>query len=101
MSRHDLNGFLTDGVPRRVSLRKLTLTFRRVAPWNLLAAGRPAGLVIQALRHLRAEGLEEAQLFELQFRLDSSTRAELAQLSPKLAAWMRPLVKKLTLEEKA
>ena len=92
---------LTDGVPRRVSLGKLTLTFRRVAPRNLLAAGRPAGLVIQALRHLRAEGLEEAQLLELRSRLDPSTRAELAQLSPKLAAWMRPLVKKLTLEKKA
>lgn len=92
---------LTDGVPRRVSLGKLTLTFRRVAPRNLLAAGRPAGLVIQALRHLRAEGLEEAQLLELRSRLEPSTRAELAQLSPKLAAWMRPLVKKLTLEKKA
>jgi hypothetical protein len=50
---------------------------------------------------LRAEGLEEAQLLELRSRLDLSTRAELAQLCPKLAAWMRPLVKKLTLEEKA
>lgn len=62
---------------------------------------RPAGLVIQALRHLRAEGLEEAQLLELRSRLEPSARTELAQLSPKLAAWMRPLVKKLTLEEKA
>ena len=89
---------LTDGVPRRVSLGKLTLTFRRGAPG---ICSRPAGLVIQALRHLRAEGLEEAQLLELRSRLEPSARTELAQLSPKLAAWMRPLVKKLTLEEKA
>ncbi len=92
---------LTNGVPRRVALGKLTLVFRRVAPRNLLAAGRPAGLVIQALRHLRAEGLEEAQLSELRSRLDQNTRAELARLSPKLAAWMRPLVKQLTLEEES
>jgi hypothetical protein len=91
---------LTDGVPRRVALGKLTLTFRRAAPRNLLAAGRPAGLVIQALRHLRAEGLEEARLLDLRSRLDQSTRAELAELTPKLAAWMQPLVKRLTQEEK-
>ena len=30
----------TDGVPRRVSLGKLTLLFRRVAPRNLFGAGR-------------------------------------------------------------
>ena len=41
-----------DGVPRRVTLGKLTLAFRRAAPRNLLGAGRRAGLVVQALRYL-------------------------------------------------
>ena len=92
---------LTDGAPRRLSLGKLTLTFRRTAPRNLIGAGRPAGLVIQALRHLRAEGMDEARLSELRSMLDQSTRDELAELTPKLAAWMQPLVKRLTKEEKA
>ena len=92
---------LTDGVRRRVSLGKLTLTFRRAAPRNLLGAGRPAGLVIQALRHLRTVGLEETRLSALRSRLDQSTRDELAKLTPKLAAWMQPLMKRLTQEEKA
>lgn len=92
---------LTDGVRRRVSLGKLTLTFRRAAPRNLLGAGRPAGLAIQALRHLRAEGMDEARLSELRSLLDKSTRDELANLAPKLAAWMQPLMKRLTKEEKA
>jgi hypothetical protein len=92
---------LTDGVRRRVSLGKLTLTFRRAAPRNLLGAGSPAGLVIQALRHLRAEGMDEARLSELRSMQDQSTRDELAELTPKLAAWMQPLVKRLTQEEKA
>ena len=92
---------LTDGLARQVSLGKLTLTFRRTAPRNLLGAGRPSGLVIQALRHLRAAGLEEARLTELGSRLDQKTRDELAELSPKLAAWLQPLVKKLTRREQA
>jgi hypothetical protein len=92
---------LTDGVPRQVSLGKLTLTFRRAAPRNLLGAGRPAGLVIQALRHLRTAGLDDARLSELRSRLDQGTRDELVELAPKLAAWMQPIVKRLTEEEKA
>ena len=55
----------------------------------------------QALRHLRTAGLDEARLSELRSRLDQSTRDELAKLTPKLAAWMQPLVKRLTQEEKA
>ncbi len=37
---------LTDGLPRRVSLEKLTLVFRRAAPRNLLGAGRPSVSVL-------------------------------------------------------
>ena len=39
----------TDGVPRRVSLGKLTFLFRRLAPRNLIGAGRPASLVIYGM----------------------------------------------------
>ena len=86
---------LTNGVPRRVALGKLTLVFRRTAPRNLLGAGRPAGLVVQAIRHLRERGLEAAQLEQLRKGLDRGTQAELAALAPKLPAWMRPLVQRL------
>ena len=39
----------TDGVPRRVSLGKLTLLFRRVAPRNFVRLLTASGLVIQAI----------------------------------------------------
>lgn len=86
---------LTDGVPRRVQLDKLTLIFRRAAPRNLLAAGRPAGLVIQAIRHLRANGLAPTALARLRDRVDAPTRKELARLVPQLPAWMQPIVRDL------
>jgi hypothetical protein len=91
---------LTNGVPRRVALGKLTLVFRRAAPRNLLGAGRPAGLVIQAIRHLRERGLEPARLEQLRNRLDAETKSELAALTPRLPAWMRPIVERLTEEAK-
>lgn len=87
---------LTNGVPRRMTLGKLTLIFRRAAPRNLLGAGRPAGLVIQAIRHLREHGLEARRLAQLRNKLDADTRSELAALTPRLPAWMRPIVQRLT-----
>ena len=86
---------LTDGVPRRVALGKLTLTFRRAAPRNLLGAGHPAGLVIQAIRHLRKNGLSPTMIDRLRTRIDAGTKAELRALLPRLAVWLQPVVRQI------
>jgi hypothetical protein len=86
---------LTDGTPRRVALGRLTLVFRHAAPRNLLGAGRPAGLVIQALRHLRKTGLSAADVARLNQKLDAATKVDLAKLAPNLPAWMQPLVNRI------
>lgn len=86
---------LTDGVPRRVPLGKLTLVFRRAAPRNLLGAGKPAGLVIQAIRYLRKDGLSPAMIDRLRKQLDADTKADLRTLGPDVAAWMQPVVRRI------
>ena len=83
---------LTDATPRRVSLGKLTLQFRHTAPRNLLGAGKPAGLVIQALRHLHKIGLSADAVNQLRQKLDTPTKQHLAKLTPDLPAWMRPII---------
>ena len=83
---------LTDGVPRRVALGKLTLLIRRAAPRYLLGAGRPAGLVIQSIRHLRASGLTPRLVVQLRGQLDAGTKTDLRALAPRLPAWMQPIV---------
>lgn len=86
---------LTDGTPRRVPLGKLTLIFRHAAPRNLVGAGRPAGLVVQALRHLHKTGLSPADIDRLRQRLDAATKADLAALTPGLPAWMQPVISRV------
>ena len=86
---------LTDGVPRRVSLGKLILDFRRAAPRNLIGAGRRAGLVIQALRYLHGSPEMLQHVARLKRDLDTSTKKDLALLAPKLSAWMRPLAEEI------
>lgn len=87
---------LTDGVPRKVSLGKLTLVFRRAAPRNLLGTGRRAGLVIQALRYLHGGTDMAKHVDRLRKDLDANTKKDLAALAPKLAAWMRPFIQQIT-----
>jgi hypothetical protein len=87
---------LTDGVPRRVALGKLTLVFRRAAPRNMLAAGRRAGLVIQALRYLKGSPVMSKHVAKLKKDLDAATKKDLASLTPKLPLWMRPFVQQIT-----
>jgi Family of unknown function (DUF6088) len=85
----------TDGVPRRVSLGKLMLLFRRVAPRNLFGAGRQAGLVIQAIRHLRNDPDISNHIARLKKRLDAKTKADLKSLIPKTPVWMHPLLQQI------
>ncbi len=85
----------TDGVPRRVSLGKLALLFRRVAPRNLFGAGRQAGLVIQAIRHLRNDPDIPRHIARLKKRLDAKTKADLKSLIPKTPVWMHPLLQQI------
>ena len=87
---------LTDGGPRRVALGKLMLVFRRAAPRNLLGAGRRVGLVIQALRYLRSSPDMARHVARLKKSLDADTKKDLAALTPKLPAWMRPVAQQIT-----
>ncbi|HEV3210895.1 MAG TPA: DUF6088 family protein [Chthoniobacterales bacterium] len=86
---------LTDGVPRDVQLGKLTLVFRRAAPRYLLGAGRPAGMVIQALRYLKTSAGSPETIARLRSVLDHPTKTDLATLTPKLPAWMQPIVQQI------
>jgi Family of unknown function (DUF6088) len=83
---------LTDGVSRKIPLGKLTLDFRRTVPRHLLGAGKPAGLVIQAIRYLRPTGITPAVIAGLRQRLGPSTKKDLVSLLPKLPVWMQPVV---------
>lgn len=87
---------LTDGVPRKVALEKLTLDFRRAAPRNLLGAGKPAGLVFQALRHLGKTHVSADMIARLRPQLDAATKADLDALAPHAPAWMRPHLNQIT-----
>ncbi len=57
--------FLTDGPSRLVKIGRMTLELRRTTPRNMAAAGKPVGLVIQALRHIGHEHVTPARVAHL------------------------------------
>lgn len=87
---------LTDGVPRKVTLGRLTLVFRRAAPRNMLAAGRRAGLVVQALRHMKGSPVMSKHVAKLKKDLDADTKKDLQSITLKLPLWMRPFAQQIT-----
>jgi predicted transcriptional regulator of viral defense system len=88
-------GILTNGVPRKISLGKLTLDFRRAAPRNLLGAGKTSGLVFQALRYLGKDQVSPEIVARLQRQLDPTTKQDLAKVAPQMPAWLRPVVEQI------
>lgn len=86
----------TNGIPRKISLGKLTLDFRRAAPRNLIGAGTTAGLVFQALRYLGKDHATPEIISRLRRDLDQATKKDLAKFTPQMAAWLRPVVQQIT-----
>lgn len=53
-------------------------------------------MVIQALRYLKGSPDMPKHVGKLKKDLDGSTKKDLAALTPKLPAWMRPLAQEIT-----
>lgn len=64
---------LTEGLPRRVVLEKMTLVFRRAAPRALPGNSQRAGMVTQALRYLKGSPALARHLAQFNKTLDSGT----------------------------
>lgn len=79
-----------------VNLGNAKIRFRRVAPSSLLGAGRPAGMVIQAIRYLGPNSVGPTVTGQLRKQLDPATKTELAKITPELPRWMQPVMQEIT-----
>jgi hypothetical protein len=87
--------FLTDGPSRRVTVGNREVVLKHTTPRNMATAGRASGLVIQALRWLGKENVDEEVIAKLRRTLKPADRATLladAHLAP---AWISALFHQL------
>ena len=87
--------YATDGPSNTIKVGKQTIKLRRVSPRFMTGAGRPGGLVTQALRHLGPKNVDDSVVARLRTRLSDTDRAALATDAADAPAWIRKVVQRV------
>jgi len=87
--------YLTDGRSRTVQIGKKHIILKRTTPRNMATAGRISGLVIQALRHLGRQHVDEDIITQLDGRLDANAKKQLLKDVRFAPAWIADIMRRL------
>ena len=90
--------FLTDGPSRRVKLGRREIVLKRTTPRNMATAGRCSGTVIQALRWLGQQYVDDKVLSILRRQLKPADRAQLLKDLKFAPGWIADILRKLATE---
>ncbi len=84
--------FLTDGAARSIKIGKRTITFKKTSPKNLLAKGEISSLVIQALKSIGQNKLEDESLKKLQTILRKEKKENILHDAKLAPAWINKIL---------
>ena len=87
--------YLTDGRSRTVQIGKKQIILKRTTPRNMATAGRISGLVIQALRHIGRQHVDDDVIAQLDRRLDADARKRLLKDVRFAPAWIADIMRRL------
>lgn len=87
--------FLTDGPARRVTIGKQEIVLKKTIPRNMATAGRPSGLVIQALRWLGKRHIDDKMIARLRRNLKPEDKATLLQDVHLAPAWIGEIMRQV------
>ena len=87
--------FLTDGANRTVQINKQQLVLKRTTPKNMATAGRVSGLVIQALRYLGQDNVDDKIVGILKKKLSSNDKRQLINDLRFAPVWIGTIFRKL------
>jgi len=87
--------FLTDGTNRKIKVGNQEMILKRTTPKNMATAGRISGLVIQALRHLGENNVDDAVVDALARRLSPDDRRQLSKDIRHAPAWIGEIFRRL------
>ena len=85
----------TDGAPSAVQLDKLKIAFRRNTGRLMGLAGRPSGLVAQALRDVGQGKVTPQHIQTIRSHLSATDRKQLLKDLDRLPVWMRPHIQEI------
>lgn len=93
--------YLTDGRSRTVQVGRRQIILKQTSPRIMATAGRISGLVIQALRYLGRDHVDEAIIARLDRRLDDDARRQLIKDIRYAPAWIAEIFKRLAAGEES
>ena len=91
--------YLTDGRTGKVQIGTRQIILKNTTPRNMATAGRISGLVIQALRYLGRENVDEQIIAQLDRRLDDNACKQLMQDIRYAPAWIADIIRRLAAQE--
>lgn len=87
--------FLTDGANRIVQVKNQQIVLKRTTPKNMATAGNISGLVIQALRYLGKNHIDDKVIGMLKKRLTEEDKRRLMRDFRYAPAWVGSIFKQL------
>lgn len=84
--------YLTDGAARVVKIGNRTITFKKASPKNLLAKGELSGLVIQALKSIGKDKVEEDMLIKIKSMLKKEKEENIMHDAKLAPAWINKIL---------
>ncbi len=84
--------YLTDGATGSLQVGNQTIVFRHASPQRLLGTGTPVGTVLQALRYLGRNGVDQRAIRLIANRLTAADKGALRRVGPSVRDWLRPFV---------
>jgi hypothetical protein len=88
--------FLTDGPARKVRIGKREIILQHTTPRNMATAGRISGTIIQALRHLGQDQVDDQVLAVLRRRITDADHAAIRKDLVHAPAWIADILRSLT-----
>ena len=87
--------YLTDGAEKSVVVGNQQIKLRRTTPKNMATASRSSGLVIQAFRYLKKDGVTKDHIATLKRKLADADRERLWKDRVYAPGWMHPIFEQL------
>jgi hypothetical protein len=91
--------FLTDGANRKVKVGNQEIILKQTTPKNMATAGRVSGLVIQALRYMGKDHVDDKLIDTLAQRLSTDDRRQLMKDIRSAPAWIGNIFRRLAPKE--
>jgi hypothetical protein len=87
--------FLTDGPSRKIQIGKQIISLKHTTPRTMATAGRTSGLVIQALRYIGIQHIDDSILTKLRGCLSAKEKKQLLRDIRYAPAWIAAVIRRI------